>query len=164
MPLVTLYFVSCQTTDTKKKLEDYSPEIQQKAKQMTDSIIKQAQKEALFDTTGLSASPIKIIAARLVKKEYSNYKDISLTFKNIGNKKIEAVRFRWYGTNAFGEPADLGNGLALGFGAGFMDQSIIPGKSRTSEWDISSKDGKKIVLAWPYEIAFTDGSKWACGK
>ena len=87
------------------------------------------------------------MSARLIKKEYSNYKDISITFKNVSNKKIEGIRFRWYGINAFNEPADMGSyGYSEGFGSGFTDNPISPGKSNTSEWGISSKDGKKIIL------------------
>jgi hypothetical protein len=63
------------------------------------------------------------------------------------------------------KPADMGSsGLTKGYGGGFDDDPLNPGKSRTSQWSILSGDAKKVVLAWPYEIAFSDGSKWKVGK
>ncbi|MDB5280689.1 MAG: hypothetical protein JWR61_5644 [Ferruginibacter sp.] len=163
--IISVYCFSCNGPQKEKKFEDYPLDIQLKAKKMTDSLIQASTKEALFDTLGLSQAPVKVLSSRLVKQEYSNYKDISLTYKNVSDKKIQAIRFRWYGINAFGEPADMGSsGLLAGFGSGFHDEQIRPGKTQTSEWSIMSRDGKKIVLAWPYEVAFTDGSKWKCGK
>jgi hypothetical protein len=47
-----------------------------------------------------------------------------------------------------------------GFGSGFTDIPIGPGKTTSSEWDISSRDGKKVILVWAYEVAFSDGSIW----
>jgi hypothetical protein len=68
--------------------------------------------------------------------------------------------FSWYGLNSFGEPADMGTSLVEGFGSGFDDDPIGIGKTRTSTWNILSKDGKKVVLAGPTKVAFSDGSKW----
>jgi len=149
-----------------KKLEDYPLDVQIEARRRTDSVIKASTKKALFDTAGLYLSPVKVIQARLVKKEYSNYRDISLTYKNVSGKAIEGIRFRWYGENTFGEPADLGSsGLYNeGFGSGFTDETLKPGKTSSGEWAILSRDAKKIVLAWPYEVVFKDGTKWKLGE
>lgn len=117
----------------------------------TDSIIT----KKIFDTIGLSQAPVKILLAHFVGRD-----NIELKWKNISNKKIAAIRFKWYGLNAFDEPADMGNSSLRGFGGGFSDQELAPGKTNFSEWSIFSRDGKKIILAWPYEVAFSDGSKW----
>lgn len=115
----------------------------------------------LFDTIGVSTAPIKIISSKLFTKEYSNYRDISVTYKNVSEKKIKAIRIKWYGVNAFDEPAEMGeSGLYQGFGGGFNDEGLSPNKTKTTTWEISSKDGKRIVLVWPYEVAFEDGTKW----
>jgi hypothetical protein len=129
-----------------------------------DSMKSQSIKNALFDTLGLSIySPIQVTSSRFVKKDYSNFKDLEFTFKNISDKKVDGIRFRWYGVTAFGEPADMG-GTFDGFGNGEINESINPGKSRTVQWAISSSNGKRIVKVWPYEVAFEDGTKWATGK
>lgn len=141
----------------------------QEEQHFIDSFKSAKQKEfnkeiapTLFDTIGVSAAPIKIISSKLFTKEYSNYRDISVTYKNVSQKKIKAVRIKWYGVNAFDEPADMGErGIYQGFGGGFDDDGVFPGKTNTTTWGISSKDGKRIVLAWPYEVAFEDGTKWA---
>ena len=47
---------------------------------------------------------------------------------------------------------------------GFDDAGLRPGKSKTGEWSILSRNAKKIVLVWPYEVVFEDGTKWEIGK
>lgn len=115
--------------------------------------------EAKYDTGGLYLAPIKVVSAKFVEKEYSNYKDVALRYKNVSNKIISAVKFKWYGENAFSEPADMG-GLREGWGGGFTDDALRPGKTDYGEWSILSKDGKKILIAYPYEVVFKDGTKW----
>lgn len=127
---------------------------------MVDSIVKQTMRNAMFDTVGVYAAPVKVISAKLFKEEYSSYKSIKLVWKNISAKRISAIRFKWYGTNAFGEPADMGTSITEGFGGGYSDDALGPGKTDSGVWSILSRDGKKVVLAWPYEVVFEDGSKW----
>lgn len=162
----TILLVSCENKRKETTpAQEYSPEIQAKARAMADSLIENSLKNAYFDTTGLYNSPVKVVSARLVKKEYSSYKDISLTYKNVSNKKIDGIKFRWYGLTAFGDAADMGNySGAKGFGSGFDDDQLRPGRTVTNGWGILSSNAKKIVLAWPYEIVFEDGTKWKCGK
>lgn len=131
----------------------------------SDSTTQSVIKDALFDTAGLSQAPVKVLTAKLVAREYSNSKDIRLTWKNVSDKHVAAIRFKWYGLNAFGEPADMGaSGVLKGMGTGYVDRRLNPGNSDSGEWDIMSNDGKKIILAWPYEVAFEDGTQWKCGK
>lgn len=148
--------------ETQKLIEETDHFIDSmKAVQNAQEILQASVKNALFDTAGLSASPVKILSAKLVGREYSNYKDIRLSWKNVGSKRISAIRFRWYGLNAFGEPADMGSSyIQRGFGGGFSDDKLSPGKTDSGTWEIMSKDGKKVVLAWPYEVVFEDGTKW----
>jgi len=115
--------------------------------------------DAKYDTAGLYLAPVKVLSAKFVSKEYSNYKDIALSYKNVSDKKISAIRFRWYGENAFNEPADM-DGLREGWGAGFTDDGLRPGATDYGTWGILSKDGKKVLIAYPYEVAFEDGTKW----
>lgn len=112
-----------------------------------------------FDTAGLFNAPIKIITATPYKEDYSNFKSVHLEFKNISTKTIEGIRFRWYGVNAFGEDADMG-GVQPGIGGGFTDNQLKPGKSAVGNWNVLSRDLKKLVIAYPTEVAFSDGTKW----
>jgi len=114
---------------------------------------------AKYDTAGLYLSPVKVLSAKFVSKEYSNYKDIRLSYKNVSRKKISAIRFKWYGENSFNEPADM-SGLSKGWGGGFSDDGLRPGATDYGTWNILSRDGKKVLIAYPYEVAFEDGTKW----
>jgi hypothetical protein len=132
--------------------------------EMVDSLVKERMTKAMFDTVGLSLAPVKITEAFLFKEEYSSFRNIRMVWKNISKKKITAIRFSWYGTNAFGEPADMGTSITKGFGGGYTDESLGPGKVANGIWSILSRDGKKIVLAWPYEVVFEDGTKWKTSR
>jgi|GEM_PF-1435837 len=117
-------------------------------------------KNPYLDTAGDGDSPVKITSARFIEKEYSNYKSVRLSYRNISGKKIDAIKFRWYGTNAFGDPAECGSYSDIGLGGGFTDDPLGAGNSDYGIWDILSKDGKTIKRAWVTEVAFHDGTKW----
>lgn len=102
--------------------------------------------------------PVEVLSAEFIKRSYSNYKDVRIKYKNVSDKKIEAIRFEWYGENAFGEPADMGT--SDGKGQGFTDDPIHPGKSDSGVWSVLSSDGKKIIGARAYEVVFSNGTKW----
>lgn len=103
-------------------------------------------------------SPIQVTRMRFIEKEYSSYRDVSLSWKNVSRKKVKAVRFHWFGVTAFGDPADMG--ITDGIGGGFSDDPITPGKSDSGTWDVLSRNGDKIIAAWAYEVVFADGTKW----
>nr|MBC7612937.1 hypothetical protein [Pseudopedobacter sp.] len=149
---------------------------QQKSRANTDSIGDQSEEEfrdsamaamkedsnnRIFgDTVGSYKSPIRVLSSKVVKAEYSSYRNVELTFKNYSDKKVTGIKFRWYGVNAFNEPADLGNDLFEGYGDGFTDKEIKPGKTSTLTWEANSRRAKKILKAWAYEVAFNDGTSW----
>lgn len=116
----------------------------------------------MYDTAGLHLAPVKVLSAKFISKEYSSYKDIALRYKNVSSKTITAIRFRWFGKNAFDEPADVSG--YDGWGGGYTDDILRPGTSDYSEWSISSRDGKKVVIAFAYEVVFEDGTKWVLEK
>jgi len=113
----------------------------------------------LKDTIGSYKSPVQITSSSLVKREYGTYKDIKLIYKNVSKKKISAIKFRWKGIDAFGDPADMG-GYTKGFGGGFTDDILAPSKSDYGTWDMLSNNAKKITVVWVTEVAFSDGTKW----
>ncbi len=122
--------------------------------------LKEVVNATMFkDTIGSNSFPVKILKAVFSHEEYSNYKNVSLSYKNRSGKKINAIRFKWYGENSFGEPADM-TGLIEGWGGGFDDSGLGVGKTGYGTWNVYSKDGKKIIVAYPTEVAFGDGTKW----
>ncbi|WP_346318223.1 hypothetical protein [Chitinophaga sp. YIM B06452] len=159
--IIAIAVASCQQKGKSVESPELAAEKAAFVRNYTDSITKASERMVWFDTIGIENSPIKIKRAWLHNKEYSNYKDISLTFKNEGTKTVEGVKFRWYGENVFGDPADMGSSLGPdGFGGGFMDKKLKPGQTLTLTWNILSKDGRKVIKAWPTEVVFSDGSKW----
>jgi hypothetical protein len=151
---------SCKSPEQKNK-EHVDSLIQDlKYSRMADSVVASMMSNAFFDTVGVADGPVTVITAKLVTKEYSSYKDIHLVYRNSSKKTISAIRFRWYGENAFGEPADMGLAGHKGFGGGFTDDPMQPGARGSGTWDILSGDGKKVIRAWAYEVAFSDGTKW----
>ncbi|WP_027382904.1 hypothetical protein [Epilithonimonas caeni] len=151
--LITILLISC-----KKEEKKYSPEIEMKAQLMVDSITKSVKKESALENKEQSDAPVKVMNSRFIEKEYSNYKDVELTYKNISNKDIKAIKFEWYGEDSFGGPADMG--ITDGNGGGFDDDVLKAGKKRTSEWNVLSRNGDKILTARAYEVVYTDGIKW----
>lgn len=155
-----LALCACQPAQVKHTAADSMLASDYYSQDFRDSAIHQIKKDALFDTAGISKAPVRVTKFWLKKGDYSNYKDVSFTFKNVSDKRIEAVRFRWYGLDAFGEPAELGNPMLEGFGGGFDDDAIGLNKSRTVTYGIMSRNAKKLILVWPIEIAFADGTTW----
>lgn len=102
--------------------------------------------------------PVKIISAKPVQEDYSSYKNVYLSYKNISKKTITGIKFKWKGENAFGEPADMG--YSDGQGGGFSDDKLRAGRTDNGTWNVLSRDLKKITKAWVYEVVFEDGSKW----
>jgi hypothetical protein len=141
-------FISCKS-ESEKRNEEYDKELQdlkniELGQKIVDSITKNSLKNIYTDTTGVGNSPIKVYKYKLVEKEYStSYKDIKLYYKNVSKKNISAIRFEWYGENAFNEPADMGSSINLGAGGGFTDELLKVGASDNGIWEISSNDVKK---------------------
>ena len=141
----------------KERMENETTSSLEKVKRNT---VVETIKATLFDTIGLSLAPIKILKNKLIEKKYSNYKDVCLTYINVSNKTISAIKFSWYGVTALSEPAEMGNSVIKGFGKGVDDNTLRVGKSKTGTWIVSSRNAKNILLAWPTEVVFNDGTKW----
>jgi hypothetical protein len=151
---------SCKSKNEKIKDELKAFSDSMRIAEMADSMSQDLIQNSFFDTTNQSTAPVQVLKSWLPEKEYSSYKDLSLRYKNISKKKIEAIKFRWYGVNAFGDPADMGGSFQEGFGGGFTDDALNPGAVRSSTWNILSRNAKKVVKAWPIEVMFSDGTKW----
>lgn len=160
--IIVFLFISCNDAPVYKTSAQRLREAA-----IADSISKEvlgSTNKNLMDTAGLSQSPVKVLSAKMIEREYSNYRDIQLRYKNVSRKKIAAIKFAWYGENAFKEPADMGDYEHNGFGRGFTDDILKSGQVKTSQWEILSKDGRTVILAWPIEVMYTDGTKWELNK
>ena len=158
MKKIIIIFAALTLFNCKKEEKKHSPEIEMKARLMTDSIITSAKKTSALENKEERSTPVTIIKSRFTNQEYSNYKDVELTYKNVSDKDIKAIKFEWYGEDSFGEPADMG--ITDGTGGGFTDDILKIGRKRTSTWNVLSSNGNKILTARAYEVVFTDGTKW----
>ncbi|MGQ0740201.1 MAG: hypothetical protein ACT4OJ_14210 [Bacteroidota bacterium] len=120
---------------------------------------------AHFDTANISTSPIAITETTIWKeKEYLGleYDNISVRFRNISGKTIEAVKLRWFCEDAFGEPVFLFSRptIRMSIGQGRSNEQLKPGGIGQVRWRGNATDLYKVVRAWPYEVAFSDGIVW----
>lgn len=159
--LSSIFILSCQQSQNSSELRTHSDSVLYN--HIYDSLHAVVEnsitKKLAFDTNGLFTAPIKVLIARPYQEDYSNYKGVHLEYKNVSTKTVEGIRFRWYGVNAFGEDADM-TGIQPGLGGGFTDSQLKPSKTDGANWNILSRDLKKIVIAYPTEVAFSDGTKW----
>lgn len=159
---ISLLFYSCESHKKVKTQSQIKQEISDslEIKDRVDDYMNKLNLSMKWDTAGFSKSGLIITNAKFFTEEYSNYKSVRLTYKNVSGKRIKAIRFKWYGVNAFGEPADCGNLDYDGFGGGFDDSGLGSGRTTYGIWSVLSRDGDKIIKAWATEIAFEDGTKW----
>lgn len=113
------------------------------------------------DKSILDDAPVKITSSVLLNNEYSSFKDIRLTFKNSTKKDIQAIKFQWYTLNALAEPSNLKSSFYLrGESCGLYTELLKAKKTSTVLFEEFSSDAKRIIAARPYEVVFSDGTKW----
>lgn len=169
MALIALLSLAFMQNCKPKSTSENDPLMELRVQEKLDSIRVETDRkinEAVYeDTAGMTLAPIIVTKAWFQKREYSTYKSVKLTYKNVGEKTVTAIRFSWKAVNSFGEPADAGSYTKRGYGGGFTDDiKLKQGQSLTEEWDILSSNGKTIIMAWPTEVVFSDGSKWTIKK
>ncbi|MFH6968530.1 hypothetical protein [Flavobacterium sp. FlaQc-28] len=121
----------------------------------TDSI-----KDNFLKTQKNKNSPIKIISATLLKNQYSNHKDIKLTYKNITKKNIKAIKFEWYCENVFDEPASGQFFFVKGVTRKHTESLLKSRETESKIWEDFSTDANIIIAARAYYVVFSDGTKW----
>lgn len=159
--LVTLTLISCTNkksskpeTNTNKNNLIKTNEEKNEAKP-TDSI-----KDDFLKTQKNKNSPIKIISATLLKNQYSDHKDIKLTYKNITKKSIKAIKFEWYCENAFDKPASGQFFFIKGVTRKHTESFLKSRKTESKIWEDFSTDANIIIAARAYYVIFSDGTKW----
>lgn len=159
--LLSTFLLSC---DNKSQNVPNNTTLNAEAEKVVDSVlaaydIEQDPKSSFLNQDLTKNSPVQVLKANFTQDEYSNYKGVTLKYKNVSDKTIDAIRFEWYGENSFSEPADMGT--SKGKGGGFTDTVLKAGQTRNSTWDVLSSDGKTIIGARAYEVVFADGTKWS---
>ena len=96
---------SCHQNDTKSEndkeidsLGGLKPGMSkdQRIAEIKDSLLKAIRSEQISkDTATTKDYPVKIISAGPFQNEYSNYKGVRLTYKNVSGKRISAIKFKW---------------------------------------------------------------------
>ena len=155
---IILILVSCtnkRNNITEAKIQEYNPTTNTVEKTLTDSV-----KNNFLDTEKTKNSPVKIISASLLKNQYSDHKDIKLTFKNTTPKNIKAIKFEWYCENVFDKPASGQFFFVKGITRGHTDVLLKSKKIESKIWEDFSTDAYTILAVRAYYIAFVDGTKW----
>jgi len=161
LAFIILILISC----TNKKSNKPEPIIQEnnssknteenKEEKIIDSV-----KHNFLDTQKNKNSPVKIISATLLNNQYSDHKDIKLTYKNITRKNIKAIKFEWYCENAFDKPASGQFFFVKGITRGHTDILLKSRRVESKIWEDFSTDAYTIIAARAYYVVFADGTKW----
>lgn len=165
--LIILPWAACKSTTNKssaeKILEDSEAFIDSvRSARQVDSMVKETMNSVyrnVADSSGSWRAPVQVTKAVMAKNGYTSTRSVRLSYKNVSNKKVAAIKFRWYGVDAFGEPADMGDAFE-GLGSGLDDDGLNIGAKKTGTWDVYSSRGRKITSACAIEVAFEDGSVW----
>lgn len=120
---------------------------------------KTVQKISSQDTSQKFWSPVKVITSKFVRSKTSGLRNIQLSYRNVSDKTISNIKFRWFGVDVFDQPANMG-GHSKGMGVGDVEQTINSGELIVNEWEISTNDAKRILTAYAYEVSFSDGTSW----
>lgn len=161
LPLIILILFSCTnkknniTEPLKQENNLIKDTIENKEKEIIDSV-----KHSFLDTQKTKNSPVRIIAATLLKNQYSDHKDIQLTYKNTTKKDIQAIKFEWYCENVFDKPASGQFFFVKGIARGHTDILLRPKKTDSKIWEDFSTDAYTIIAARAYYVVFADGTKW----
>lgn len=144
--------------DTNKDgvLDDF--EKQEYGRYAADSIIKSGT-QSFYDDERIKSekeSGIDVLGVKFINdNDYSDYKNIKITYKNSTGKDISAISFRWYDLkDVFDEDVE-----AILSKGGYDDEGLRNGKTTSGTWELKEpkvKSGKVYVD----KIMFSDGTKW----
>lgn len=140
----------------KPKFEQHtSQDLTIKNKNKKDSI-----KELFANNKNEYKSPIKILSSRLLPNQYSNHKDIKITYKNVTKKDIKAIKLEWYCENSFNQPAHGKFFYIQGKSTENVTELLRAGSSQSQVWEDFSTDANKIIKARAFYVMFTDNTTW----
>lgn len=155
-----LFFLSCKKNNP--KFEPFPKNtgeliLESKSVYSTDKLMDSLMFK-YKNTTNASKFPIKISSVELRKNEYSNFKDIYITFDNIGHKDIQAIKFQWFSINSLNKPSNLRNFFMKGESCGLTTKIVKKKSSSKVVFNEFSSDANYVIKARVYEVFFTDGT------
>lgn len=158
---IVIILLSC----TNKKSNKTTPIIQddnhiKNTTEINEKEIIDSVKHNFLNTQKSKNSPVKIISFKLLKNQYSDHKDIQLTYKNTTRKNIKAIKFEWYCENVFDKPASGQFFFVKGISRGHTDILLEPRKTTSKIWEDFSTDAHTIIAARAYFVVYTDGTQW----
>ena len=125
-------------------------------REISDSI----ENLVVLDSTGVYKSPVIAKDITVTKSINEDYRIVNISFENVSDKNVIAVKFRWKGLDAFGDKADIGK-LSDGFGDETIEIDIKSGeKISINSLHIKTSNLRKVSNVIPYEVAFEDGTTW----
>lgn len=163
--IILTFIIPILLSCTNKKSKATKPILQDNTngkitKEKNEKEIIDSVKHNFLDTQKTKNSPVKIISAKLLKNQYSDHKDIQLTYKNTTRKNIKAIKFEWYCENVFDKPASGQFFFVKGISRGHTDILLEPRKTTSKIWEDFSTDAHAIIAARAYLVVFTDGTQW----
>lgn len=103
-------------------------------------------------TTKQKDAPVKVDSYKFVPSGAGKPAYIEIKFTNVSDKKIQQVRFKWKELNAQGDSLNVGDGD--------ITYAYKPKKSGSALFTISNQAVQKISAVFPYEVTYTDNSRW----
>jgi hypothetical protein len=156
-----LLFFSCESKKTQNASQSIQYSYVEEQKKTNLQIATDTLDAKYLEAKDTAVAPIKIVRVKLTKSQYSSFRDISLTFKNVGKKDVQAVKFQWYTKNALAEPANLPSFYVRGESAGLYDELLKINKTSSVTFEKFSSDANLVIAARAYEVTFSDGTKWS---
>lgn len=158
---IVIILLSC----TNKKSNKTTPIIQddnhiKNTTEINEKEIIDSVKHNFLNTQKSKNSPVKIISFKLLKNQYSDHKDIQLTYKNTTRKNIKAIKLEWYCENVFDKPASGQFFFVKGISRGHTDIILKSQKTTSKIWEDFSTDAHTIIAARAYFVVYTDGTQW----
>lgn len=140
---ITIFTISCKkniSTDIK-----YTPE-NEEAKYPNPPIKnKDSIKEIFLNNKNELNSPVKILSSKLLDNQYSDHKDIQITYKNVTKKDIKAIKIEWYCENSFNKPANGKFFYIQVKSTAEITFLLKPGKTNSYIWEDFSTDVIKLL-------------------
>ncbi len=153
--LCLIFFAACETTPQSTI-----------AAPLTQNAGNTALTKNEIDTTGLCFAPIKIMSLHSSSPPaqglYNNdFKNLSITFKNVCSKTITSIKFKCYGKDTEGKLVDAGYFIETGPGNDLPAHKLSPKQRTTHHWLVNTAIVKKFTLIYPVAITFEDETEWA---
>lgn len=164
LPLIILILASCNNKSKTNHLAIHNESRYEQTEQPDILTPEDSIKKNFLDILNTAESPVQIISSKLSDTQYSDHKDIKLTYKNVTTKSIKAIKFEWYCENAFEKPASGRNFFVRGKSEGISNTKLNPKETRSQVWEDFSTDANRIIKARAYFVMFTNGTKWELNK